>query len=144
MAGLYRITKEVRPHCPHCHELLDLREFVEVLFETILESISDGESRIYIKGFGTFSTRYVRSRSVMSFGGVPTEVEDRLEIRFKAAQHAKDKIQEGIENARIKTRTAGDESKGSDDRERVVEPKRDERRRRVAPRRRARPAESNR
>ena len=70
----------------------EAKEFVELFFETIRESLENGES-VKLSGFGSFSVRDKRSRPGRNpKTGEDVPVTPRRVVTYKASQKVKDRI----------------------------------------------------
>ena len=70
----------------------EAKEFVELFFETIRESLENGES-VKLSGFGSFSVRDKRSRPGRNpKTGEDVPVTSRRVVTYKASQKVKDRI----------------------------------------------------
>ena len=70
----------------------EAKEFVELFFETIRESLENGES-VKLSGFGSFSVRDKRSRPGRNpKTGEDVPVTPRRVVTYKASQKIKDRI----------------------------------------------------
>ena len=70
----------------------EAKEFVELFFETIRESLENGES-VKLSGFGSFSVRDKRSRPGRNpKTGEDVPVTPRRVVTYKASQKVKDQI----------------------------------------------------
>ena len=70
----------------------EAKEFVELFFETIRESLENGES-VKLSGFGSFSVRHKRSRPGRNpKTGEDVPVTPRRVVTYKASQKVKERI----------------------------------------------------
>ena len=70
----------------------EAKEFVELFFETIRESLENGES-VKLSGFGSFSVRDKRSRPGRNpKTGEDVPVTPRRVVTYKASQKVKDRL----------------------------------------------------
>ena len=70
----------------------EAKEFVELFFETIRESLENGES-VKLSGFGSFSVRDKRSRPGRNpKTGEDVPVTPRRVVTYKASQKVKERI----------------------------------------------------
>ena len=70
----------------------EAKEFIELFFETIRESLENGES-VKLSGFGSFSVRDKRSRPGRNpKTGEDVPVTPRRVVTYKASQKVKDRI----------------------------------------------------
>jgi integration host factor subunit alpha len=75
-------------------------DFVELLFDTMKETFSQGES-IKISGFGTFNVRQKHSRIGRNpKTGVSLEIKPRKVISFKISTQLKEEIETGVSGDR--------------------------------------------